>query len=172
MTEVLAFVGSLRKDSLNLALAKAVAASAPEGVTVTLATGLDTLPFYNQDLDTEDALPAGIAALRAQIAAADAVFFFAPPNNGTISAVLKNVLDWGSRPYGASPLSGKPAAIAGIGHNTSTSHGDLARGLEIAGAAPLAESGVSAGVDAVDESGAVAPAVLAQALATLATLVG
>nr|WP_312854150.1 NADPH-dependent FMN reductase [Tsukamurella spumae] len=129
---MLAVVGSLRSGSLNRELAEVVVANAPEGVRVEIAEGIAEVPFYNEDIDGEDT-PAAAAALRERIAAADALLLLAPPNNGTVSAVLKNVIDWGSRPYGASVLSGKRVALAGVGHRLDTTLADAERAVTIAG---------------------------------------
>ncbi|MCA0158401.1 NAD(P)H-dependent oxidoreductase [Tsukamurella sp. M9C] len=129
---VLAVVGSLRSSSLNRELAEVAVANAPEGVRVEIAEGIADVPFYNEDIDGEGA-PATAAALRDRIAAADALLLLAPPNNGTVSAVLKNVIDWGSRPYGASALSGKRVALAGVGHRLDTTLADAERAVTIAG---------------------------------------
>ncbi|MFT4043446.1 MAG: NADPH-dependent FMN reductase [Gordonia sp. (in: high G+C Gram-positive bacteria)] len=131
--KVLAIVGSLRKASLNRELAVAAQAAAPAGVEVAIAEGIADVPFYNEDIDGDEA-PASAVALREQIAAADALLFVAPPNNGTISAVQKNVIDWASRPYGESSLSGKPAGIVGVGHRLDTTFADAERAITIAGA--------------------------------------
>ncbi|GAA4384947.1 NADPH-dependent FMN reductase [Tsukamurella soli] len=130
--KVLAIVGSLRKGSLNRELAVAAQAAAPAGVEVAIAEGIADVPFYNEDIDGAEA-PAAAVALREQIASADALLFVAPPNNGTISAVQKNVIDWASRPYGESSLTGKPSAIVGIGHRLDTTFGDAERAITIAG---------------------------------------
>ena len=129
---VLALVGSLRSGSLNRELAEDVAENAPEGVRVEIAEGIADVPFYNEDVDGEEA-PATAEALREQIRGADAVLLLAPPNNGTLSAVLKNGIDWGSRPYGASALSGKRVALAGVGHRLDTTLADAERAVTIAG---------------------------------------
>lgn len=129
---VLAVVGSLRKGSLNRELAEVLVDNAPEGVRVEIATGIGDVPFYNEDIDGDEA-PAAAVALRESIGRADALLFLAPPNNGTLSAVLKNVIDWGSRPYGASVLSGKRVALAGVGHRLDTTLADAERSVTIAG---------------------------------------
>ena len=71
------------------------------------------MPFYNEDLDSEGSIPQHAAALRESAARADALLLFVPEYNGTMSAVLKNAIDWLSRPYGAGALSGKPVAVIG-----------------------------------------------------------
>nr|WP_192814887.1 NADPH-dependent FMN reductase [Tsukamurella sp. 1534] len=129
---MLAVVGSLRSASLNRELAEVAVANAPDGVRVEIAEGIADVPFYNEDIDGDQA-PATAAALREKIAGADALLLLAPPNNGTVSAVLKNVIDWGSRPYGASALSGKRVALASVGHRLDTTLADTERAVTIAG---------------------------------------
>ncbi|CAM3708746.1 MULTISPECIES: NADPH-dependent FMN reductase [Tsukamurella] len=129
---VLAIVGSLRSASLNRELAEVIAENPPQGVRIEIADGIADVPFYNEDIDGADA-PAPAAALRDRIRDADALLLLAPPNNGTLSAVLKNVIDWGSRPYGASALSGKRVALAGVGHRLDTTLADAERAVTIAG---------------------------------------
>lgn len=109
-TRVLALVGSLRTAAVSRQLAETAAAIAPEGVEVTIHEGLADVPFYNEDLDGET-VPAAAAALRAAAEGVDAIVFVTPEYNGTTSAVLKNAIDWLSRPYGAGALAGKPAAV-------------------------------------------------------------
>jgi len=114
--KVLALVGSLRAASINRQLAELAAESAPDGVTVTvyegLGGGLGELPFYNEDIDTDDA-PAAVAALRAAAGDADAALVVTPEYNGSIPGVLKNAIDWLSRPYGNGALKDKPLAVVG-----------------------------------------------------------
>ena len=114
---VLALVGSLRAASTNRQIAELAAAVAPDGVTVTVFEGLGELPFYNEDIDpavgAEVEAPAPVAALRAAAADADAALVVTPENNGTIPAVLKNAIDWLSRPFGNGALKDKPLAVIG-----------------------------------------------------------
>ena len=112
MTEVLILVGSLRAGSVNRQLAEVAAESAPDGVRVNVYPDLGELPFYNEDLDVDPA-PAPVAALRAAAAAAGAALVVTPEYNGTIPAVLKNAIDWLSRPFGNGALKGKPVAVIG-----------------------------------------------------------
>jgi NAD(P)H-dependent FMN reductase len=116
--KVLALVGSLRAASINRQIAQLAAEVAPEGVTVTLFEGIGDLPFYNEEIDdaTNDALehaPAPVEALRAAAADADAVLVVTPEYNGSIPAVVKNAIDWLSRPFGNSAVKGKPLAVVG-----------------------------------------------------------
>ncbi len=110
--KILALVGSLRAASVNRQLAELAAETAPEGVTVTVYEGLGDLPFYNEDIDNEDA-PASVVALRAAAADSDATLVVTPEYNGSIPGVLKNAIDWLSRPFGNGALKDKPAAVVG-----------------------------------------------------------
>jgi NAD(P)H-dependent FMN reductase len=110
--KVLTLVGSLRAASINRQLAELAAESAPDGISVTIFEGLGELPFYNEDIDTEDA-PASVAALRAAAAEADAALVITPEYNGSIPGVLKNAIDWLSRPWGNGALKDKPLAVIG-----------------------------------------------------------
>ena len=116
--KVLALVGSLRAASINRQIAQLAAEVAPEGVTVTLFDGLGDLPFYNEEIDnaTNEAVehaPAPVEALRAAAADADAVLVVTPEYNGSIPAVVKNAIDWLSRPFGNSAVKDKPLAVIG-----------------------------------------------------------
>lgn len=109
---ILALVGSLRAASVNRQLAELAAEIAPAGVTVTVYQGLGELPFYNEDIDNDD-VPASVVALRAAAADADAALVVTPEYNGSVPGVLKNAIDWLSRPFGNGALKGKPAAVIG-----------------------------------------------------------
>jgi NAD(P)H-dependent FMN reductase len=115
--KVLALVGSLRAASINRQIAELAAAVAPAGVTVTVFEGLGELPFYNEEIDdamSTDAPPvAPVAALRAAAAGADAALVVTPEYNGSFPAVVKNAIDWLSRPFGDGALKGKPLAVIG-----------------------------------------------------------
>lgn len=115
--KILALVGSLRAASINRQIAELAAAVASDGVTVTLFEGLADLPFYNEEIDdamNADAPPlAPVAALRAAAADADAALVVTPEYNGSIPAVVKNAIDWLSRPFGDGALKGKPLAVIG-----------------------------------------------------------
>ncbi|GLW46559.1 FMN reductase [Streptomyces sp. NBRC 14336] len=113
---ILALVGSLRAGSHNRQLAEAAVKLAPEGAEVELYEGLAEIPFYNEDIDVEGSVPEPAARLRAAAQAADAFLLFSPEYNGTIPAVLKNAIDWLSRPYGAGAFGGKPVAVVGTAY--------------------------------------------------------
>ncbi|AGP65349.1 secreted protein [Mycobacterium intracellulare subsp. yongonense 05-1390] len=110
-------MGSLRAASINRQIAELAAAVASDGVSVTLFEGLADLPFYNEEIDdamNADAPPlAPVAALRAAAADADAALVVTPEYNGSIPAVVKNAIDWLSRPFGDGALKGKPLAVIG-----------------------------------------------------------
>ncbi|MEU6674690.1 NADPH-dependent FMN reductase [Streptomyces sp. NPDC046853] len=110
---ILALVGSLRAGSHNRQLAEAAAKHAPSGVEIELFEGLADVPFYNEDIDADGTLPAAAARLREAAGSVDAFLLFSPEYNGTMPAVLKNAIDWLSRPFGAGALSGKPVAVVG-----------------------------------------------------------
>ncbi|WP_394435984.1 NADPH-dependent FMN reductase [Streptomyces sp. SGAir0957] len=110
---ILALVGSLRAGSHNRQLAEAAVKLAPEGAEVELFEGLAEIPYYNEDIDVEGSVPAVAAKLREAAQNADAFLVFTPEYNGTIPAVLKNAIDWLSRPYGAGAFGGKPVVVGG-----------------------------------------------------------
>jgi chromate reductase len=112
MARILGISGSLRAGSHNTRLLRAAAELLPPGVELELYDGLRELPPYDADLDNEPAHPA-VARLRDAIAAADAVLIATPEYNGSIPGVLKNALDWASRPFPENALRGKPAAVIG-----------------------------------------------------------
>jgi chromate reductase len=104
-------VGSLRKDSLNRKLAKAIVAGAPPGLAFEIVE-IAQLPHYSQDDDANP--PEASAAFKRKIAAADAVLFVTPEYNRSVPGVLKNAIDVASRPYGQSAWSGKPTAVISV----------------------------------------------------------
>src|SRR4051794_25302159 len=109
---VLGISGSLRRDSYNSGLLRAAAELLPSGVELEVFDGLKGIPPYDADDDVSPA-PAPVAALREAIASADAVLIATPEYNASIPGVLKNALDWASRPHATNPLRGKPAAVVG-----------------------------------------------------------
>src|SRR5271166_5706095 len=115
--KVLALVGSLRAASINRQIAELAAAVAPEGITVGVFEGLGELPFYNEEIDDavspDAAVLAPVAALRAAAADAEAALVVTPEYNGSIPAVIKNAIDWLSRPFGNGALKDKPLAVIG-----------------------------------------------------------
>jgi len=104
--KILAICGSLRKHSNSLAILETLAEQLKDKAVFEILR-LDDVPLYNQDLDTPEPLP-GVAALRAAIGAADGILIMTPEYNYGLPGVLKNALDWASRPYAKSTLAGKP----------------------------------------------------------------
>ena len=109
---VLGISGSLRRGSLNSALLRAAAERLPAGAELVEFEGLREIPPYDADLELEGT-PAAVRELREAIRGADAVLVATPEYNHSIPGVLKNALDWASRPAGQSALNGKPAAAIG-----------------------------------------------------------
>ena len=109
---ILGLSGSLRRDSHNTSLLRAAAMSLPPGVELDLCDDLGELPHYNADLDYEPPLES-VARVREAIADADGVLIATPEFNGSIPGVLKNALDWASRPFPDNALRGKPVAVVG-----------------------------------------------------------
>lgn len=136
---VLVLVGSLREESTNRRLAATVGAHLPEGATATVYGRLDVLPFYSEDVDNPDG-PEAVARFRAAVAAADALVVVTPEYNGTMSGVIKNAIDWASRPYGAGSIAGKPVAVLAASRSSrgaQWAREDAVKALRIAGAQPL-----------------------------------
>jgi chromate reductase len=107
---ILGIAGSLRRRSYNRAALRAAAELVPEGATVEVFE-LDGIPGFSED--DEQNPPDKIVELKRRIREADAVLFVTPEYNYSIPGVLKNAIDWASRPYGDSAWNGKPAAIMG-----------------------------------------------------------
>jgi chromate reductase len=109
---ILGISGSLRAGSLNTRLLEAAIELAPPGMVVERYAGLADLPPYNADEDG-DASPSPVVDLRAQISRADGVLIATPEYNYSIPGVLKNAIDWASRPSASSSLRHKPVAAMG-----------------------------------------------------------
>jgi chromate reductase, NAD(P)H dehydrogenase (quinone) len=109
---VLGISGSLRRDSLNTALLRAAAERLPAGAELVEFERLREIPPYDEDTEAQGTPPA-VAELRQAMREADAVLVATPEYNHSIPGVLKNALDWASRPAGRSALNGKPAAVIG-----------------------------------------------------------
>ena len=107
---VIGISGSLRKGSFNTAALRAAQGLAPEGMTIEVAQ-IGDLPLYNDDVRAAG-FPPPAERLRAQLAAADAILLVTPEYNYSISGVLKNAIDWASRPP-SQPFEAKPVAIMG-----------------------------------------------------------
>lgn len=109
---ILGLSGSLRSGSHNTALLRAAAQSLPSGAELEVYDGLRDLPFYDADLDVEPQHEA-VTRFREALADADGVLIATPEFNGSIPGVLKNALDWASRPFPDNALRGKPVAVVG-----------------------------------------------------------
>ena len=107
--KVLAICGSLRKDSYNMAALRVAIAQKPPGMTVEVAD-ISQIPLYNEDV-RQQGFPPTVETLRRQIKEADALLFACPEYNYSMSGVLKNAIDWASRPPDQ-PFAGKPCAIS------------------------------------------------------------
>ena len=106
--KILGIAGSLRVQSYNRGALRAAKALVPPGVELEMFE-LDGIPPYNQD--EEKKLPAKVADFKARVRAADGVLIATPEYNYSIPGVLKNAIDWASRPYGDSAWDGKPVAL-------------------------------------------------------------
>jgi chromate reductase len=107
--QLLGLCGSLRRASMNRALLRAVGETLPAGAALTIYDSLD-LPLFNSDLAPE---PAAVGALKEAIRAADGLVIATPEYNYSVTAALKNAIDWSTRPLATSPLRGKPIGIVG-----------------------------------------------------------
>jgi chromate reductase len=108
--QILGIAGSLRRDSYNRAALRAATQLAPQDASVDIFE-LDGLPGFNQD--EEQNPPGEVVELKRRVREADAILFVTPEYNYSVPGVLKNAIDWASRPYGDSAWNGKPAAIMG-----------------------------------------------------------
>lgn len=104
--------GSLREGSLNKGLLRAAVELAPAGMEIKTYTGLGDIPPYNEDVFARGD-PEPVAVMKAAISEADAILISTPEYNYGVPGVLKNAIDWASRPAGKSVLNRKPAAIMG-----------------------------------------------------------
>src|ERR1044072_3324129 len=107
---ILGIAGSLRRESYNRSALRAAVELAPKSATVDIFE-LDGIPGFNQD--NEQNPPRAVVDLKKRVREADAVLIVTPEYNYSVPGVLKNAIDWASRPYGDSAWNGKPAAIMG-----------------------------------------------------------
>jgi chromate reductase len=108
--KILGISGSLRKGSYNGGLLEAAKKLLPANCSLEIFD-LSDIPLYNQDKEAK--LPKAVVELKAKVRAADAILIATPEYNYSMPGVLKNALDWGSRPYGDNAWDGKPLAIMG-----------------------------------------------------------
>ena len=106
--KILGIVGSLRKGSYNKALMRTATQLLPEGVTIDVFD-ISEIPPFNQDL--EHIPPKIVSEFKSKIRASDAILFVSPEYNYSIPGVLKNAIDWASRPHGDNAFDGKPVAV-------------------------------------------------------------
>ena len=135
MRNIAVVVGSLRRDSINKKLARNIMSIGSDMFKFTLAD-LSDVPLLNQDL--EDNLPKPVVDFKKVIADADGVILVTPEYNRSIPAVMKNAVDWASRPYGHNLWQGKPVAMCGIAPGpvgTATAQAHLRSVLGMLGAA-------------------------------------
>jgi chromate reductase len=155
-TRILGIAGSLRRASFNRGLIRAAIELAPPGITVATYE-LDEVPIYNADVEA-DGDPAPVAALKRAIDEADALLLATPEYNHCIPGVLKNAIDWASRPARASVLSGKPVAVMGASPGrggTARAQAQLRDGLTYTGSLvlPLPELLVPLAGEKFDDDG-------------------
>lgn len=114
MTNVIGFAGSLRKRSYNRALLRAAVELAPEGLAIEEAT-IDGIPLYDGDVEEREGVPEAAQRLKERIAESDGVLIVTPEYNNSIPGVLKNALDWLTRPPAdtARVFGGRPVALIG-----------------------------------------------------------
>lgn len=126
MPNVLTICGSLRKQSYNAALVRALPALAPEGMRFTAAPSVDTMPHYNHDDQEASGFPASANAFADAIRAADGVVIVSPEYNWTIPGTLKNAIDWVSRmkdqPFKDKPVLLQSASAALLGGSRMQYH--------------------------------------------------
>jgi chromate reductase len=108
---ILGIAGSLRKGSYNMATLRAAQRLVPEGSRLEIFERLGEIPPFNQD--DEATPPPAVVELKERVRAADAILFVTPEYNYSVPGVLKNAIDWASRPYGDNAWDDKPAAIMG-----------------------------------------------------------
>jgi chromate reductase, NAD(P)H dehydrogenase (quinone) len=160
MARVLALSGSLRSGSYSSAILRDAARRAGDELELILYDGLRDVPPFDEDIEGDGANDPAVVHLKQAFADADAVLIATPEYNGSVSGVLKNALDWISRPFDTNPLRGKPVAI--ISSSTGSFGGlwaqnDLRRILGTIGARVLDESvTVPHSHTVVDEAGELA----------------
>ena len=121
---LLGIAGSLRKNSFNKGLLRAAQAVLPQGTSLEIYD-LAPIPLFNDDLLTTGA-PESVRDLKRRVGEADALLFAVPEYNYTLPGVLKNAIDWVSRPIKDSPLNGKPVALMGAGGVMGTVRAQMA----------------------------------------------
>jgi chromate reductase len=166
--KILGISGSLREGSHNRRLLEVAATELPDGVSFELYAGLGAIPAYREEGE-DGSTPKSVSALRDALHAADAVLLATPEYNGSIPGLLKNALDWASRPFPDNSLRNKPVAV--IGASTGLfgavwAQAELRKVLATIGAKVVdAELPVGQAHDAFTDEGRLADADLHKALA-------
>jgi chromate reductase, NAD(P)H dehydrogenase (quinone) len=133
--KILGVSGSLRAESYNTALLREAAKLAPAGAEVELWEGIGDLPIYDQDLETD--VPESVRRLREDWGSADAILFATPEYNASVPGVLKNAIDWASRPVRESALTNQTVSVIGASNGqfgAMWAQADLRKILGTAGA--------------------------------------
>ena len=167
--DILMLVGSLRADSWTGRLVGTAAGLLPEDARTSVYAGLGELPHYDQDLDTDEP-PAAVVAFRDAVRRADGLVVATPEYNGSMPGVLKNAIDWASRPRGASSIEGKPVAVISVSpspRGAQWAREEAEKVLRVAGAVPLAQSVGIPSVHAAVVDGELADADVERALRDL-----
>lgn len=170
---VLVLVGSLRADSVNKQIADTAASLTPEGSSAVVYDGLADVPFYNEDIDVDGKVPSSALELRAAAEKATAFLLVTPEYNGTIPAVLKNAIDWLSRPYGDGAVSKKPVAVISAspsGNGAKWAHDDARKAVGIAGGKVLEDVELTIG-GTIDKFGTAHPRENAEVSAEIGAVV-
>jgi chromate reductase len=152
---ILGFAGSLRKQSYNKAILAAAVEMVSENTTLEIFD-LEGIPPFNQDLERQP--PDRVKEFKSRIRAADAILIATPEYNYSIPGVLKNAIDWASRPYGDNAFDGKPVAVMGASVGTlgtARAQYDLRRSFVFLNMFPLNQPEVMVPVvqDKVDDNG-------------------
>ena len=168
--EIVAIAGSLRTSSWARALLRAVSDRLPVGVRLTIWDGLGSVPPFNEDLESGPP-PSAVADMRALIERSDVLLIATPEYNASMPGFLKNALDWASRPYGSSVLTGKPVAAVGtspLPTGGASALSDLQRLLTLIGAKVVeAELAIAQVHTRIDPEGRIADPELAERVTRL-----
>jgi len=167
---VLGLCGSLRRDSYNRRLLVAAAKVLPDAAVLRLFEDIPEIPAYNEDADAHDP-PAAVRSLRGAIASASGIVIATPEYNASVPGLLKNAIDWASRPYPDHVLRGKPVIVVGASTSAfgaAQAQAELRRVLKAMGAEVLdAELPVSHAHEAFTQDGRLADRLLGARLASM-----
>jgi chromate reductase len=166
---ILGLCGSLRQDSYNRRLLASAAQELPDDAVFIVFEDIARLPPYNEDIDAHDT-PVAVLALRRAIAAASGIVIATPEYNASVPGLLKNAIDWASRPYPDHALRGKPVIVAGASispYGATLAQAELRRVLNAIGAHVLeGELAVAQANEAFGADGRLADARLRSELAS------